>query len=93
MSGPLKINGATIRASSSALIDAGSHVPKSAPLNLADCGSAAVAAAAERFNERSKKFAALAALQLTDIGNDARRAADAWDKQEAALAASAGATP
>ena len=94
MADSLKVDAGTMGATVASLVDAGAQVPTTSPLELADCGSSAVAAAATNFNERAKKFAALLALQLADIGNDAQRAADSWDAQEAALATNAaGATP
>lgn len=94
MTDSLSFDSGAIRTSASTLVDAGGQVPTMTPLDLAGCGSSAVAAAAERFNGRSKKFVALLALQLSDVGGDAQRAADAWDAQEAALAATAaGGTP
>ena len=94
MAEPLQIDAETIRSSASSLIDAAGQVPTRTPLDLAGSGSSAVAAAAERFNGRSKKFVTLLALQLDDIGTDAKLAADEWDAKEAALASSAaGATP
>lgn len=89
----LKIDGETIRATASSLVDAGGQVPTMTPLDLSGCGSATVASAAANFNARSKKFVALLALQLADVGGDAQRAADSWDAQEAALATSAGGAP
>ena len=94
MSDLLNFDSATIRATATALVDAGDLVPTSSPLELAGCGSSAVAAAAANFNERAKKIAVLLELQLIDVGNDADRSADSWDAKEAALAASAaGGTP
>ena len=92
MSDALTIDAEVIRSSAAALIESGGLVPTLTPLELSDCGSSAVAGAAASYNERAKKFAALLALQLADAGNDATRAADSWDAQEAALAAAAGGT-
>ena len=89
MSDSLTIDAEVIRASAAALVESGGLVPTLTPLELSDCGSSAVAAAAASYNERAKKSAALLALQLADVGSDASRAADSWDAQEAALAATA----
>lgn len=87
MNQPLQFDADVVRATASALKEAASRVPVAEPLNLAHCGSSAVAAAATRFNDRANRYGVLLALQLADVGGDASKAAETWAAKDAALAA------
>ena len=89
MTESLQVDTPVMRVAAGRLSGAADEVPAIMVLDLGDCGSVAVAAAADRFSDRARVASQLTVARLNDLARSAVTAAAVFEQADSTLATDA----